>query len=152
MPTEATSSATRREWSGCPKCGRDLAQRPLSSKPPLTSCAFCGTELLPVWWIRIIWILLTFAMGFSVPAALGNPGVDLFFAGIICIIPAFVISGIVVFKVVPPKYAAKRSPFVNLITRQPSFRFIRFTRSLRYQVVSGACVSLVYFIFSNTNM
>src|SRR5579864_2939711 len=83
--------------STCPNCRRDLAAKPLGRKAPYTSCPFCGVQLLPIWWQRIIWTTVGTVFSFALPAFLGFKGWTVFFVGLLCWFPAFVFAGILVF-------------------------------------------------------
>ena len=95
-------------WSACPSCYLDLAIRPRGSKPPLTKCPHCSVAIVPVWWQRCLVGGLALALSYGVPAGLGVRGLmPLLVAGLIFVFPAIVVSYILIFKVVPPKYVWK---------------------------------------------
>src|SRR5438067_240331 len=105
----------RQPWSACPNCFRDLASKPIGSKPPHTFCSYCKVPPLPVWWQRVIWAIVATAFSFIIPFFLGIKGLALLFTALICWAPVFVLTGIWVFKIVPPKYARKTEAVMSLL-------------------------------------
>jgi hypothetical protein len=106
------------ELSACPNCSRDLGSKPVGSKPPYTSCPFCGVELVPVLWQRILFVGLGLILAFAFPLALGIRGLmPLLFAGVLCEFPALVVAMILVFKNIQPKYARKPGYVMTLFQR-----------------------------------
>jgi hypothetical protein len=95
-----------------------LGSKPVGSKSPYTYCPFCGVPLVPVLWQRILIAGLTLILTFAFPAFLGIRGLlPLIFAGLVCVFPALVVSMILVFKKIQPKYATKPGAVMTLFQR-----------------------------------
>lgn len=113
--TDSATATTRKAWSACPNCRRDLGARPFGSKPPHTYCPFCGVRLTFIWWQRILVAALTLVLAYGVPASLGIRGImTLLLAGLLCCYPALVLAIILVFNTIPPKYVRKSEAVMTL--------------------------------------
>src|SRR5262249_26100772 len=100
-------NATRTAWSACPSRLSDLTIEP-RVKPPLDKCKFCGAALAVIWWQRYLFAAISVLLSLAVPAALGIRGiVALLFVALVCIFPVAVLSYILVFKIIPPKYVKR---------------------------------------------
>jgi hypothetical protein len=118
MINGSTAPNKRTAWSACPNCSRDLGAKPFGSKPPYTSCPFCGVPLSHVWWQRILITVLALILTFAFPASLGVRGImALIFAGLFCCFPALVVAIILIFKIMPPKYVRKSEAVTTLFQR-----------------------------------
>lgn len=75
-------------------------------------------QLVPVLWQRILIAGLCLILAFAFPASLGIRGLlPLIFAGLLCVYPALVVSIILVFKNIQPKYAIKPGAVMTLFQR-----------------------------------
>jgi len=110
-------AALQTSWSACPDCSRKLESKPIGRKPPYTYCPFCGVQLVPIWWQRILITALTLILMFGFPASLDIGGINLLFAGLLCFIPALVLTMILVFKTIQPKYVRKPGAVMTLFHR-----------------------------------
>jgi phage shock protein PspC (stress-responsive transcriptional regulator) len=72
---------------------------------------------MPVWWQRIPWVVLGLFVSFAIPASLGLVGATLFLAALVCEFPATVLAYILVFAIMPPKYARQKETVITLFHR-----------------------------------
>lgn len=107
------SENSRRSWSACPNCSTDLGEG-IKTQPPYLKCPVCGTPIQPIWWQRLLWLLLGLLLSFGIPAWLGMGGLLLLFAALICEFPALVIAYIFIFKTMPPRYVRQEPTFITL--------------------------------------
>ena len=108
-----TTDDSRRPWSACPNCNTDLREG-VKTRPPYDKCPACGTAIEPIWWQRLLWVLLGLLLSFALPAWLGMGSLLLIFGALICEFPAHVIAYILVFKTIPPKYVRHEEAFTTL--------------------------------------
>jgi len=106
---------SRKPWSACPDCSEDLNED-IKTQPPYVKCPFCGAPIQPIWWQQTIYALLGLFLSVAFPASLGIRSIGLVFAALICEIPALVLTYILVFKTIPPKYVRKRETFITLFS------------------------------------
>ena len=104
-------------WSACPDCAEDLSEF-IKTRPPFESekCPFCGAPIQIIWWQRVVWLSVAYFLTFAFPAWLGLRGWDVFFAGLICLVPAMGITYISVFKTMPRKYRRRNLMFLAMVT------------------------------------
>jgi len=104
--------------SACPNCSRNLGSEPVGSKPPYTYCQFCGVQLVPVLWQRLLVVLLSLILAIAFPLFLGIRGLlPSIFAALLCFFPALVVAMILIFKNIRPKYARKPGYVMTLFQR-----------------------------------
>ena len=106
-----------RPWAACPNCSADLGAKAVGGRLLHTYCPFCGVEITFVWWQRVIVSTFGLILAFAVPASLGIRGMALIFAGALLAFPALVLSIILVFKTIRPKYVWKPGAPITLFQR-----------------------------------
>ena len=103
----------KKPWSSCPNCLLDLSPKSTENRRPYLNCPFCGAPIMPIWWMRIPVVVLSLVLSFGIPASIGFVGVTLFFLGLLCWYPSFVIAYILFFTTVPPKYMRRRENYTT---------------------------------------
>src|SRR6516164_10432064 len=112
----AATENSRRPWSSCPDCEADLSEG-IKTRPPYDKCPFCGAPIQPIWWQRLVCVVVALFLAFAFPVWLGLIGWDVFFAGLFCTFPAMVIAHILVFKTMPPRYVRQRETHITLFSQ-----------------------------------
>ena len=112
-----TGKKAKQQLSACPICSIELWQRPIGRRPPYTRCPHCETELLPVWWQRVLIVLVDLILGFALPASLGIQGLDLLIVGSACCFPGLLLAIFLVFTTIHPKYVPKRPIVMTLLPK-----------------------------------
>ena len=111
MTENLAARKDKKAWAVCPNCSSDLRPRNGESKRPYLNCPFCGAPIMPIWWMRIPVITLSLILSFGIPAALRLVGATLFFAGLLCWYPAFVMAYVLFFSTVPVKYMRRKENY-----------------------------------------
>lgn len=101
-------------WSFCPSCLTDLSRDSTGRRRPFNICPNCHIELLPVWWIRVIWAVTGTLIAFLIPIVFHQTGLALLFVAMILWVPAFIGSGMIGFNLIPLRYARKSSSVTKL--------------------------------------
>jgi hypothetical protein len=112
-----TGKKATQQLSACPICSTELGQRPIGIRPPHTRCPHCGTELLPVWWQRVLIALVDLILAFALPASLGIQGLGLLIVGTVCLFPGVVLAIFLVFTTIQPKYVPKKPIVMTLLPK-----------------------------------
>lgn len=107
-----------RAWSACPNCMRDLGCSPIGFRPPYQVCPYCGIRLVPTLWQRLVWTLVATILTFAAPMACGFTGFWILFTAPIFVFPALVAAYILVFKLIPPRYAVRYEPVTTLFLKK----------------------------------
>src|SRR5256885_12090089 len=104
-----------RHWATCPECSANMVlDIPPARNSPYTTCPFCHTELVPIWWQRALVAGFGLAMAIVIPATMGLVGVTLFFASVLFTLPGLIAAYVFVFAAIPPKYVKKRGATLTL--------------------------------------
>ncbi len=72
---------------------------------------------MPIWWQRVLIVIVGLFLSFGIPAHFGLVGATLFFVAFLCFVPAALLSQILVFSTMPLKYVRKRRTVTTLFQR-----------------------------------
>jgi hypothetical protein len=113
---EDTSGRSKqgKTWSACPNCGANLDTMINGVRRLYTECPVCDTQIIYVWWQRVLCVLLGFFLSWLIPEALGLRGWTVFFLMPILLLPSFVLAMHLLFPVMPLKYVRRREHTLTL--------------------------------------
>jgi hypothetical protein len=103
--------------AACPNCSSDLGPSGNEKRAPYDACPFCGVQLIPIWWQRILVVATALVLSFTVPACLSLIGTTLLFVAMLCTFPALLLAHILVFMTIQPKYVRKGQAVTTLFRR-----------------------------------
>jgi hypothetical protein len=92
--------------------------RPVGWAPPYTRCPFCDLHLTHVWWQRVIVTAIGLVLAFAASVFFGARGLTLIVAVLVLYFPALVLSMILFFKTIPPRYVKKNRDITILLPRR----------------------------------
>jgi hypothetical protein len=97
----------------------DLTAANAERKPQyLTECPFCRAPILPVWWQLTLVAIGTLILAVGIPAYFGlASGITLVFPALLFCVPALLLAQILVFTIMPPKYARRNQVVTSLFHR-----------------------------------